>query len=424
MGARSVPRTLTPTLGAFALSATLVLAACGGGGSSDTVELSNFATATVVIGKPDFGHRLTGSVDANTVSQPYGNVMVTADDGLFIGDYGSNRVLGFRAVPTANNANADFVLGQADFTSSEAHTRRNGFDGPRQVAADDAGHMIVTDALNSRILIYRKIPSSGSTRPDAVVGQPDFTSSTRACGRAALNEPEVGQLTPDGKLVVTDTGNNRVLIWNRLPTRNGQPADIVLGQADFTHCAANDDNQDGAADAGPSSRTLHLPGGVWSDGKRLAVVDIKNNRVLIWAKFPTGNFQPADLVLGQKNFQHAAPNDDNQDGNEDARPSARTFYNPVDGISSNGTQLALADQGNCRVLIWNHFPTKNFQPADVVLGQSNFRHRAPNDADQDGVPDSTPSSNTLYSPAGAYFYDNQLIVSDNNNSRILIFESE
>ncbi len=36
------------------------------------------------------------------------------------------------------------------------------------------------------------------------------------------------------KLFVADTQNNRVLIWNTIPTQNNQPADVVLGQPDFT----------------------------------------------------------------------------------------------------------------------------------------------------------------------------------------------
>ena len=36
------------------------------------------------------------------------------------------------------------------------------------------------------------------------------------------------------QLLVCDYGNSRVLIWNSLPTMNGQPADIELGQLNFT----------------------------------------------------------------------------------------------------------------------------------------------------------------------------------------------
>ncbi|MEZ5355095.1 MAG: hypothetical protein R2762_20865 [Bryobacteraceae bacterium] len=33
--------------------------------------------------------------------------------------------------------------------------------------------------------------------------------------------------------MVTDLGNNRVLIWNSVPTQNQAPPDLVLGQPDY-----------------------------------------------------------------------------------------------------------------------------------------------------------------------------------------------
>jgi len=38
----------------------------------------------------------------------------------------------------------------------------------------------------------------------------------------------------NGKLYVADTQNNRVLIYNSIPTANGAAADVVLGAPNFT----------------------------------------------------------------------------------------------------------------------------------------------------------------------------------------------
>ena len=38
----------------------------------------------------------------------------------------------------------------------------------------------------------------------------------------------------NGKLYIADTGYNRVLIYNHIPTTNGVAADVVLGQPNFT----------------------------------------------------------------------------------------------------------------------------------------------------------------------------------------------
>jgi hypothetical protein len=385
----------------------------------------NFQNAAVVVGQADFlgtDDNQGGTADANTLADPFGNPAV--DNGrLFVGDYSNNRVLAFNALPTVNNANADFVLGQPDFTTTEFNTTRSGMAGPQSIATV-GGKMVVAEYMNNRVLIYNSIPTDDSALPDVVVGQPDFVTSTSTCTADSLDSPETATVTPGGKLIVTDGVNSRVLIWNALPTTNGQAADMVLGQGDMTHCAGNDDDQDNASDGAPTARTLYGPGGVWADDTRLVVGDTSNNRVLIWTAFPTTDFQPADLVLGQSNFTNNAPNDDNQDGIEDATPTARTMFFPYDGVHANGVQLVVTDTDNTRTLIWNSFPTTSFQPADLVLGQSNFTNNAPNDDNQDGTSDANASARTQAYPTGALFYEDKLLVADANNSRLLIYQSQ
>ena len=393
----------------------------------------NFQSAAFAIGQADLTSGFPNqqaSPGANTLFNPDGNPVVTPDGRLFIGDYENNRVLAFNSLPAANNASADFVLGQPDSTSGDPRiTSLGSHNGARQVVTVN-GKFIVADSESSRVVIYDTIPTSGTARQSVVVGQPNFDSDADACNNSSLKEVRTVAATPDGKLIVTDSGNNRVLIWNAVPTIHGQAADVVLGQAELAHCTENDDNQDGAADetpsadAQPSARTLSWPAGVWSDGKRLVVVDSNNFRVLIWNQVPASNFQPADVVLGQNDFTHGTSNDFNQDNVVDEVPTNRTLNFAYNGVSSNGVQLAIADSRNNRVLIWNSFPTTNFQAADVVLGQSDFAHRKANDVDQDGFGDQQPSAHTLDNPAGVLFYRNKLLVVDNDNHRVLIFNSK
>ena len=49
--------------------------------------------------------------------------------------------------------------------------------------------------------------------------------------------------------------------------------------------------------------------------------------------------------------------------------SLSSLSNPS-GVYTNGTQLAVADTNNHRLLLWNTWPTAHGQPADVVLGQA------------------------------------------------------
>jgi hypothetical protein len=254
--------------------------------------------------------------------------------------------------------------------------------------------LVVAEFVNNRISIYNTVPSSSPGTIDVVVGQLTKTTAAPTCSPTGLSGPETAAMA-GGKLVVTDTNNNRVLIWNSIPTTSGQAADLVLGQMDFTTCTPN---RGLSADA----NTLNGPAGVWSDGTRLVVADSINNRVLIWNSIPTINDQPADLVLGQSNFTNVAAN---QGG-----ATAATMNFPYDGVYFNNTQLFVADSKNNRVLVWDNFPTISGTAADKVLGQPN---------------PSTVTAGTsdikMSAPGGIFLYGKQLIVGDTANSRYLIF---
>lgn len=389
------------------------------------VQFTSFQKADVVIGQTDFtsfGANQGGSADANTFDYPYGSPGYGGGK-IYIADYNNNRVLGFNKVPSLNNANADFVLGQSDFTSTGNGTSSSSFYHPVD-AFSNGSNLFVSEYDNSRVLLYNSLPSSGPGSADHVIGQPDFSSSSCTAASSSSTCHPSATYTVNGKTIVSDRGNNRILIWNSIPTSDGAGADLVLGQGDFSHNTNNDDNQDNAADSSPTARTLDTPIGIWSDGTRLVVNDSNNCRILIWNTFPTNDFQPADHVLGQSDFTHHASNDDNQDGSADGMPSARTLHCAFGSPASDGTDLIVGDFLNNRVLIWNTFPTSDFQAADVVLGQGDFTHNTANDDNQDGNEDTMPSDRTFKAPTGLTLAGDKLLVNDTYNHRVLVFTSQ
>src|SRR5262249_10235500 len=102
-----------------------------------------------------------------------------------------------------------------------------------------------------------------------------------------------GGLWSDGTRLAVASGN-RILIWNAIPTQNAAPADIVLGQPDFTSNKANN--------GGVSAASLANVVSIDSDGTGFAPAEFVNNRVLLWTKFPPAIAQPADFVVGQPDF--------------------------------------------------------------------------------------------------------------------------
>jgi uncharacterized protein (TIGR03437 family) len=250
-----------------------------------------------------------------------------------------------------------------------------------------------------------------------VLGQPDFNTANPGLSSTAL-QTATAVATDGNVLAVADTDNNRVLIWKTIPTVLNAPADIVLGQVDFTSRSTT---------GTVNSQSLRGPQGVWIQNGRLFVADTQNFRVLIWNSIPTQNNQAADLVLGQPNFTSA-----NQPPVTNANPTAAAnqLLNPV-SVTSDGTHLFVADLGFNRVLIWDSLPTQNTQPANHVIGQPNMTTSAANNASAVCASTGTDSSGnatfpaecaaTLNFPRYALSDGTRLFIADGGNDRVLIF---
>jgi len=365
------------------------------------VTFTNGQAADVVIGQMDFTSNSAnqgGTVGANTLNQPFSQAFVNAGM-LYLPDTTNNRTLVFNSIPTSNGVDANYALGQIDLTSNAVGNSATAVNQPQQLMISN-GALVQTDFGNNRVIIYNPIPATGPGTISVVLGQPDKTSKGSTCTASGLKAPGF-VVSANGKLIVSDTSNNRILIWNTIPTSDGTPADLVLGQSDFTSCNANGNS--GVADAA----TLSHPTGLWTDGTRLIVVDSGNKRGLIWNTFPTQNGQTADRVLGQPDFTSIT-------ANQGGTATASTLYGgDYDGVFFNGTQLFIGDSNNNRVLVWNSLPTVNGQAADVVLGQPDFTSSS-----------SGTSATQMRSPCGVFLSGKQLIVTDTGNNRSLVFNGQ
>src|SRR5579872_3022661 len=127
---------------------------------------------------------------------------------------------------------ANVVLGQTDFTGSGTAVSQTGMNLPLAVASD--GKIVaVADTANNRILIWNSFPTVNGQPADVVLGQPDFKTLAPVVVTASSMRAPQGVWIQNGKLFVADTQNNRVLIWNSIPTQNNQAADLVLGAPNF-----------------------------------------------------------------------------------------------------------------------------------------------------------------------------------------------
>ncbi len=329
--------------------------------------------------------------------------------------------------------NASTLVGQQDYNSNSPG--RNSLPANLGSGANYAGSMnnptsvasngtimAVADTDNNRVLIWNSIPTGETVPPNIVLGQADFTSfqTPQIVNANSLRGPQ-GVWIQGSKLFVADTFNNRVLIWNSIPTQNNQPADLVLGQETFSSSFAP---VIGAMSPPTAATHLLSPVSVTSDGTRLFIADLGSNRILIWNSLPTANAQPADVVVGQPDMTTGVPNwTDALCADKTARRCESTLNFPRFALS-DGTRLFIADGGNDRVLIYNTIPVTNGASADTVLGQPNFATdivTTPGQSIASTAIDNTAAVDALPSPTSLAWDGTNLYVADPYNRRVLLF---
>ena len=249
--------------------------------------------ADVVVGQLDFTSQNTvasqTTLAPNTSDFFSGDIALGPNGELIASD--GRGVLIWNTIPTTNGVPADVIIGQTDFISTGMGVAQDKFISPFGIAVSKDGQLIVADATANRVLIYTTIPQTNGAMADYVIGQPDFTSSFAGTTAQNLNIPFDVAITPDNKLLIADAFNNRILVYNSIPTANFQAADGVIGQNDFTSTSLSVANNSFTPTSIDVSRT----------GK-LAITDIFNSRVLIYNSTPVDNSSVADIVLGQPNF--------------------------------------------------------------------------------------------------------------------------
>lgn len=161
----------------------------------------------------------------------------------------------------------------------------------------------------------------------------------------------------------------------------------------------------------PSAHSLFGPRGacLLSNDGPLLICDTGHHRLLGWRSMPTSDSTPADWFLGQKDFASEGRN-----GKGDV---SATSLNVPTGICAAGEGLAVSDAWNHRILIWHKVPSENNIPADVVLGQEDFKSGESNRGT------SSPDAGTMHWPYGVYYAEGKLFVADTGNRRVLIWNN-
>lgn len=289
-----------------------------------TIPVVNGTEPDLVLGQADFSGRMA-ETSPTGMRGPQG---VWLDGGrLFVADTQNSRILIWNTIPTSNAQSPDIVLGQPDLnTRHEADLTKGVYEPDEKRMLDpvsvtvSGGRIFVADLGFNRILIFNSVPNQDYAAADVVIGQPDFTSSVpnnseALCepigpndddGSRSENEtpptnvplavplpPLRGEIDPDEvryprrcegtlnfprfalvageKLFVADSGNDRILVYNQIPTENRAIADLVIGQPNFVQLTESE---------GPGS--VRSPTSMAYDGLNLYVADPFTRRILVF----------------------------------------------------------------------------------------------------------------------------------------------
>jgi|GEM_PF-682890 len=312
-----------------------------------------------------------------------------------------------QSVNIALHGEGGLVIGSTEFALNSGVAA--GLNAPLAMGVTGGKYYIV-DTGNSRIKFYDSEPTIAfPTAPAFVLGQQNTSGMIGSNDVSGSSMSAPSSVTKCGdKLVVADTANHRVLIWNAMPTASGQSADKVLGQLNMTLALANRGN------LAPDGGTLSSPYGVVcyevGTAKMLFVSDSGNHRVLVWNSLDSlQNGQVANQVLGQATAFVGTKN-----RTDTVTPAQNSMRQPT-GLAISGTKLFIADTSNNRVIAYD-LPTVDTNlsmesaTASLVLGQLNYSSSA-------------SAATTMYAPEGIAANSSSLLVADRAQNRILIYSS-
>lgn len=316
--------------------------------------------------------------------------------------------MGLPAASAQTAANA--VLGQADFTSGAPNAgggvTASSLNEPRGLAVDRvSGRLFVADSMNHRVLSWPSAASfTNGQAADLVLGQPDFTSNAINQGGATptartLNAPKSVATDSEGRLYVADSLNFRILRYNP-PFSNNMEAVAVFGQAGSFTTA----NQ--ASIVAPTADNLGNPDGIAIDASdRLYCADRFLSRVTVYSTPLTS--VSADLVIGQPNLTTAGPN------------LSQSGLDHCSGVALDAAgNLYVGDEFNNRGLLFLA-PLSNGQAAARVFGQPDF---ASNTANNGGISASALNTSGSSATLAVDPVSGRLYISDALNNRVLGYD--
>jgi hypothetical protein len=331
---------------------------------------TNFQNASMVIGQPNFTSAITNSSDSITRGPSY--CAISSKGMLAVAEQTGSSVKIWNTMPTRNGQRSDvqisltFYANGLDWSpdgnklivaggsssiyiwnsiptvnNQAADVKINLYaDSPQGVLVTPNGKLLIAERYANRILVWNSIPTVDNTPADYVIGQPDMITISSGNTSGKLNEPWGIDISPDGRLLIADESNNRVVVYDSVPETFGDTATVVIGQTNF-----------GISNNGCSDSTQRVTVGVTVtvDGK-VAISEYGNSRVTIFDSVPKKNNAKASVVLGQPNFTSSS------NFYPSGLPDTNNMYHPYTISSDLNGRLFLVGRDMNRIMVFGELP--------------------------------------------------------------------
>ena len=419
--------------------------------AGNAFSLSNGDSPDYVLGQSSLLNTVKNKAkSANSLNNPQA-ISIDSDGRLYVFDANNNRILVWNSIPKANEVSADYILdiydneysgngllvvgneriilgenvyeGSFFINSSIKYDRRIFENNSNNISIDSRYYKdsyfgangilkykdktLVLDKNRNRILVFSDKVNKRYLKASFVIGQDNFNEykpnkGKDLCGSSSLNSPSYFNIYGD-YLYVADSGNNRILGFDLGKLENGLSADLVIGKESFDRCIQN---------KAISSGDLFNPRAFKIYDGRLFVSDSGHNRILIWNDMPEANGKSADIIIGTTAVTGVDTFKLRYNGSTVNR---YRLNNPGQLDYTDSGILFVADSGNNRVLAYKTPFLSSMEPS-FVIGQFNFDTREPVTA---GPLNQFIGFNY---PNGVLVSQNKLMISDQNNFRIFIWD--
>jgi DNA-binding beta-propeller fold protein YncE len=338
----------------------------------NVASITDGEDAVNVLGQADFTSSVSAQQTSTGLNQPRGIAYDSDNQRLFVGQQSGRRVSVFNlADGLTDNEAAVNVLGQVDFTTNTSTASQIGHAAVWGVTYDSVHQRLFVNndqSTGNRILVYNVSSITDGENATNVLGQANFTATTIATTQSGVNLPlwTTYDSTND-KLFVSDSTNNRILIFDTASITDGENAVDAMGQYDQTSFTTPVPvyTKSGANDS-PNRFGFNQPQYMALDTvhHRMFVSDTTNKRVLVYdlASDNTFDDKVADYVLGQPNFY-----------SNSAALTASGMTSPVGLIyDSVNDRLFVADSSYHRITVYDVSSITNGESAVNVIGQTVF----------------------------------------------------